>query len=254
MKITDEVIINYLDDELNISDKELFEEELKKNHSLQEQVRLFKEGDEMFELFSKDYFSSDDIDYEKLKKIAFSNDKKTNNLRNENNKKFKLKDFLFGLSFPKISGVVASFIVAYMVGVYAPIDIFQGSSTWTLVKQNYKAVNENILDNNVREWQIEAEGVLLSLKAIPGLDVSKSIYLDNNGEITEDFKVALFIKSSKHNLLVSHKSNQYSVNRLKDLQVILSTEKGRNDIFVIVEKNGKEKLLKFTFNIIEKKK
>ena len=31
MKITDEVIINYLDDELNISDKELFEEELKKN-------------------------------------------------------------------------------------------------------------------------------------------------------------------------------------------------------------------------------
>ena len=30
MKITDEVIINYLDDELNISDKELFEEELKK--------------------------------------------------------------------------------------------------------------------------------------------------------------------------------------------------------------------------------
>ena len=30
MKITDEMIINYLDGELNISDKELFEEELKK--------------------------------------------------------------------------------------------------------------------------------------------------------------------------------------------------------------------------------
>ena len=53
MKITDEMIINYLDGELNISDKELFEEELKKNLSLQKQVRLFKEGDEMFETFSK---------------------------------------------------------------------------------------------------------------------------------------------------------------------------------------------------------
>ena len=52
MKITDEMIINYLDGELNISDKELFEEELKKNPSLQKQVRLFKEGDEMFETFS----------------------------------------------------------------------------------------------------------------------------------------------------------------------------------------------------------
>ena len=30
MKITDEMIINYLDGELNISDKKLFEEELKK--------------------------------------------------------------------------------------------------------------------------------------------------------------------------------------------------------------------------------
>ena len=77
MKITDEMIINYLDGELNTSDKKLFEEELKKNPSLQKQVRLFKEGNEMFETFSKDYFSSDDIDYEKLKKIAFSNDKKT---------------------------------------------------------------------------------------------------------------------------------------------------------------------------------
>ena len=47
MKITDEMIINYLDGELNISDKELFEEELKKNPSLQKQVRLFKEGDVM---------------------------------------------------------------------------------------------------------------------------------------------------------------------------------------------------------------
>ena len=100
MKITDEMIINYLDGELNNSDKELFKKELKKNHSLQEQVRLFKEGDEMFEIFSKDYFSSDDIDYEKLKKIAFSNDRKINNLRNENNKKFRLTDLLFGLSFP----------------------------------------------------------------------------------------------------------------------------------------------------------
>ena len=254
MKITDEMIINYLDGELNNSDKELFKKELKKNHSLQEQVRLFKEGDEMFEIFSKDYFSSDDIDYEKLKKIAFSNDKKTNNLRNENNKKYRFTDLLFGLSFPKISGVIATFMVAYVIGTYAPINMFQGSSAWTLVKQNYKAVNENILDNNIREWQIKDEGVLLSLRAIPRLDISESIYLDNNGEIPEDYKVALFIKSSKHNLLVSHKSNQYSVEKFKDLQVILNTEKGRNDIFVIVEKNGKEKLLKFTFNIIEKKK
>ena len=58
----------------------------------------------MFKIFSKDYFSSDDIDYEKLKKMAFSNDKKTNNKRNENNKKYGL-NLLFGLSFPKISGV-----------------------------------------------------------------------------------------------------------------------------------------------------
>ena len=35
LEITDEVIINYLDGELNISDKELFEEELIKNPSLQ---------------------------------------------------------------------------------------------------------------------------------------------------------------------------------------------------------------------------
>ena len=94
----------------------------------------------------------------------------------------------------------------------------------------------------------------MSLKAIPGLDVSKSIYLDNNGVITQGYKVALFIKSSKHNLIVSHKSNQYNVTRFKDLQVILNTEKGRNDIFLIVQKSGKEKLLKFTFNIIEEKK
>ena len=33
MKITDEMIINYLDGELNISDKKLIEEELKKNPS-----------------------------------------------------------------------------------------------------------------------------------------------------------------------------------------------------------------------------
>ena len=58
----------------------------------------------------------------------------------------------------------------------------------------------------------------------------------------------------KHNLIVSHKSNQYNVTRFKDLQVILNTEKGRNDIFLIVQKSGKEKLLKFTFNIIEEKK
>ena len=44
---------------------------------------MFKEGEEMFETFSKDYFSKDDIDYEKLKKIAFSDNKKTNNLKNE---------------------------------------------------------------------------------------------------------------------------------------------------------------------------
>ncbi len=254
MKITDEMIINYLDGELNISDKELFEEELKKNPSLQKQVRLFKEGDEMFETFSKDYFSKDDIDYEKLKKIALSDNKKTNNLKNEVYKKFKFKDLLFGLSFPQVSGVIASFLIAYMVGVYAPIGIFQQPSTWTLVKQNYKAVNDNISESNVREWQVQDEGVLLSLKAIPGLDVSKSIYLDNNGVITQGYKVALFIKSSKHNLIVSHKNNQYNVTRFKDLQVILNTEKGRNDIFLIVQKSGKEKLLKFTFNIIEEKK
>ena len=105
MKITDEMIINYLDGELNISDKELFEEELKKNPSLQKQVRLFKEGDEMFETFSKDYFSKDDIDYEKLKKIAFSDNKKTNNLKNKIYKKFKFKDLLFGLTFPQVSGL-----------------------------------------------------------------------------------------------------------------------------------------------------
>ena len=112
-------------------------------------------------------------------------------------KKFKFKDLLLGLSFPQVSGVIASFLIAYMVGVYAPIGIFQQPSTWTLVKQNYKAVNDNISESNVREWQVQDEGVLLSLKAIPGLDVSKSIYLDNNGVITQGYKVALFIKSSK---------------------------------------------------------
>ena len=141
----------------------------------------------MFATFSKDYFSNEDIDYEKLKKIAFSNNKKTNNLKNEVDNKFKFKDLLFGFSFPQVSTVLASFLIAYMVGVYAPISIFQQSSSWTLVKQNYKAINENVSESNVREWQVQDEGVLLSLKAIPGLDVSKSIYLDNNGAITESY-------------------------------------------------------------------
>ena len=57
----------------------------------------------------------------KIKKIAFSNDKKTNNLRNRNNKKYRFTDLLFGLSFPKISGVIATFMVAYVIGSYAPI-------------------------------------------------------------------------------------------------------------------------------------
>ena len=102
------------------------------------------------------------------------------------------------MSFPQVSGVIASFLIAYVVGVYAPIGIFQQPSSWTLVKQKlHKAVNDNISESNVREWQVQDEGVLLSLKAIPWLDVSKSIYLDNNGVITQGYKVALFIKSSK---------------------------------------------------------
>ena len=92
--------------------------------------------------------------------------------------------------------------------------------------------------------------VLLSLRAIPELDISKSFYLDNNAIVPKNHKIYLYIQSSKYELLVTHKDINYKVPKGENIQAILDPKEGRNDIFLVVKKNGSEKLLKFTFNII----
>merc|ERR1712093_630031 len=134
---------------------------------------------------------------------------------------------------------------------YAPIPLLQDSSEWTLVEQSYKALDESFEKNNIREWQVVDQGVLLSLKAIPGIDLSKSFYLENNSSVPLGRNVFLFLQSSKYDLLVTHKESNYNVIKGENIQKILDPKEGRNDIFLVVNKNGSEKLLKFTFNIIK---
>ncbi len=251
MKFTDEMIINYLDGMLSDSEKKLFEEELGRNDSLKKQLALFKEGEDMFSAFSKNYFKEDDIDYDALKTTNFL-EKNTNPISHKNTFFKKLfKKVIFGMPVPQVGGLLASLFFAYIVGSYAPIPLFNQSSHWTLVKQTYKSLNESSRDNNIREWQVVDQGVLISLKAIPGLDISKSFYLENNSTITAGHKITLFIQSSKYDLLVSHREIDYNVIKGENVQAMLEPKEGRNDIFLVVKKNGTESLLKFTFNIIK---
>ena len=254
MKVTDEIIINYLDGMLSDTERKLFEIELESNESLKEQVTLFKEGEEMFSAFSEYYFKEDDINYEALKHTAFA--KKSTKSKPSNNVSFKniFKKITFGISVTQLSGALASLFFAYMVGSYAPIPILQQSSEWTLVEQNYKALDESFEKHNIREWQVLDQGVLLSLKAIPGLDVSKSFYLENHSSVPSGHKIFLFIQSSKYDLLVTHKESNYNLIKGENIQAMLDPKEGRNDIFLVVKKNGSEKILKFTFNIIKEKK
>ena len=254
MKFTDEMIINYLDGMLSDSEKKLFEEELARNESLQKQLTLFKEGEDMFSAFSKDYFKEDDIDYDALKTTNFL--EKSAVSASHKNTFFKniFKKIILGMPIPQAGGLLASLFFAYIIGSYAPIPLFNQSSHWTLVKQSYKALDESSRDNNIREWQVVDQGVLLSLKAIPGLDISKSFYLENNSTIPADHKISLFIQSSKYDLLVSHRESDYNVIKGENVQAMLEPKEGRNDIFLVVKKNGTESLLKFTFNIIKEKK
>ena len=250
MKLTDEIIIDYLDGMLNDSDKKLFEKELKTNVSLQKKIALFKEGEEMFFGFSEDYFKEDDIDYDTLKSTAYSVKNKLS--KSSNNKFFQniFKKTIFNIPIPQLSGLLASIFFAYMLGSYAPFALLNKSSKWTLAEQSYKTFDESFKDNAIKEWQVVEQGVLLSLRAIPGLDISKSFYLDNNAIVPKNHKISLYIQSSKYDLLVTHKDSNYKVPKGENIQAILDPKEGRNDIFLVVKKNGSEKLLKFTFNII----